>query len=147
MSLRTALLSIAEAARSISGPTGVDIRTNQLTIRTRTWSGGRVRLGTPTDSDLVLPAHYPIREVNSQELNSSGGRYEIGDIKVAHITPSDGAGVGYTPAQLKPAVTANNVEVIYIINGPSAGEYGIVELNTMRPFSYTLILRRSSRTP
>lgn len=147
MSFRLALLQLVEAARSISGPAGLDIRTNQLTIRKRTWSGARVRQGTSTDVDLVLPAHYPIRLVSEQELNSAAGQYEMGDILVDHITPSDGDGVGYTPADLHPTVTTNNVELIYVINGAHAGEYSFVELRTFRPFTYQLVLRRSTRTP
>ena len=142
MSLRTSLLAVVEAARKISGPTGVDIRVDQLTIRTRTWSGTRLRLGTDTDVDLVLPANYPIRLIASHEVHADVGRYEYGDILVNHITPSDGAGVGYTPAQLKPAVTTDNVEILYIITGSHAGTYELVEARTYRPFTYQLVLRR-----
>lgn len=147
MSFRTSLLKTVEAARSLSGPSGVDIRVNQLTIRTRTWSGRLLGDGTATDVDLVIPAHYPIRLVTEQEINTAGGQYEVGDILVDHITPSDGAGTGYTPTQLKPVVTTDNVEIIYLIAGPHAGEYSAVELRTYRPFTYQLVLRRKITTP
>lgn len=147
MSLRTSLLKAVESARALSGPTFADIRVNQLTIRTRTWSGSYVGLGTPTDSDLVLPAHYPIRFISAHEINAAAGQYEMGDLLVDHITPSDGVDVGYTPEQLRPTVTTNNVEIIYVITGPHAGEYSCAELRTFRPFTYQLVLRRKTTTP
>ncbi len=147
MSFRINLLEMVDRARSIAGPLGLDIRTNVLTIRTRTWSGSVLGEGSPSDSDLVLNPWYPIRYVTAAEIDVSGGQYEIGDISVNHITPSNGAGVGYTPTQLKPLVTADNVELIYLITGAHGGEYVIKTLETYRPFSYRLVLSRSTATP
>lgn len=137
---------LADQARAYASDlTG--IRTNSLTIRTRTWSGERLRQGDPTDVDLVLPARYPIRYLTSQEIFSADGRYETGDVLVRHITPSDGAGTGYTPAQLNPTVTSNNVEIIYLLVGEHAGEYTLIECRTFKPFSYELVLRRRTTSP
>jgi hypothetical protein len=147
MSFRTDLLAAVEAARSVAGPEGLDVRTNQLTIRTRTWSGSALGDGTTTDVDLVLPAHYVIRQITTDEISSSGGDYEVGDLLVNHITPSDGAGTGYTPQQLKPHNMANNVEVLYLIAGDHSGEYCLKELRTSRAFSYAVVLRRRRTTP
>ncbi len=147
VSFRTNLLTTLDKARSIAGPAGLDIRTNFLTIRTRTWSGSVLSQGTPSDSDLVLNPWYPIRYVTAAEILGSGGQYEIGDISVNHITPSNGAGVGYTPTQLKPLVTADNVELIYLVTGEHGGEYVVKTLETYRPFSYRLVLSRSTVTP
>lgn len=147
MSFRLSLLAMIDAARSIAGPTGLDIRTNTLTIRTRTWSGTQLGEGTATDSDLVLAAHYPIRYITAAEINSSGGQYEIGDIAVNHITPFNGVNAGYTPAQLKPVITVDNVELIYLVVGSHGGEYVIKTLEAYRPFSYRLVLSRSTVTP
>lgn len=135
-------MAVADAARTLSGPTGLDIRTNQLTIRTRTWSGTYLRDGTATDVDLVLPARYPVRRVSAHEMAASAGVYELGDLSVAHITPFDGVSVGYTQAQLNPTITSNKVEVIYVITGSHAGNYSLKECQTYRPFSYRLILTR-----
>jgi len=142
MSFRTNLLKVADAGRALAGPGGLDQRTNQVTVRTRTWSGDFVGLGTPTDSDLILPAIYPVKQVSTREVSSSGGLYEMGDIIVNHITPSDGESVGFTPMQLKPSVTSSSVEIIYIVTGSHAGEYSLQELRTYRPYSYTMVLRR-----
>ncbi len=147
MSFRTALLATVDAARSVAGPAALDIRTNRLVIRTRTWSGAVLGDGTPSDSDLVLNPWYPIRYITAAEIEVSGGRYEIGDLAVNHITPWDGAGTGYTPEQLKPPVTSDNIEIIYLVIGAHAGEYVLKTLESYRPFSYRLVLSRSTVTP
>ena len=147
MGLRSGLLARVEAARQLRGPAFADIQMNQLTIRTRTWSGNFIGDGTSSDSDLVLPKHYPIRYITAQEIDSAAGQYEMGDLLVDHITPSDGASVGYTPEQLKPVVTTDNVEVIYVITGTHPGEYSLVDLRTYRPFTYQMVLRRKTTTP
>lgn len=147
MSLRTSLLKAADRFRKISGPDFADIRINQLTVRTRTWSGSVVGEGTYTDSDLVLPARYPVRAMTQQDVFGDAGRYELGDIYVNHITPSDGAGTGYTKAQLLPDVTTNNVEIIHVITGPDGGNYRCIDFQNYRPFSIRLVLRRLASSP
>ena len=145
MSLRTALLPIVDACRAIAGSTGLDIRTTQLTIRTRTWSGGRAGVGTPTDVDLVLPQRYKVVQLSAKEVASSGGRYQMEDVRVGPITPAQG-GVGYTIAQLTPDGDAG-VEILYMLSGAVLGEHALVQSQTQRPFRYELILRRRRRTP
>ncbi len=147
MSFRTAILAQVDAIRAIAGPTGFDIRLNALTIRTRTWSGSRIADGTATDVDLVLPARYPIRYLSSQELFSSGGLYESGDILVDHITPSSGSGAGYTAAQLRPVVSTDNVEILYVIVGSHAGIYRLLDIRNYRAFTTQLVLRRRADEP
>lgn len=147
MSFRTGLLAIADAVRGIAGPNGVDIRTNQLVVVKRTWSGNRIRQGNATDETLELPKKYPVRPVSQDEISSSGGLYESGDVLVDHITPSDGASVGFTVAQLKPPISGDNQERIYKLVGEHAGEYALVELRTFRPFTFQMVLRRRSTTP
>lgn len=137
---------LADGARQYASDlTG--IRTNRVTIRKRTWSGTRLRLGDPTDVDLELPARYPVRYLTGQEISSSAGQYETGDVLVRHITPSNGASVGYPAAQLQPAITTNNVELIYLLVGEHAGEYTLIDLRTFKPFSYEMVLRRKTTTP
>ncbi len=141
MTFRTGILAAVDAIRGIAGPSGFDIRTSRVTVRTRTWSGGRRDLGTKTDSDLVLNQYYKIRDLNGREVSGSGGRYSTGDILVDHITPSDGT-IGYTAAQLAPLVTSDASEILYVVTGADPGYYGLVELLTHRPFTYQLVLRR-----
>lgn len=142
-SLRTRLLTRVAAARAKSGPDLADIR-QTLTIRTRTWSGEYVGDGTYTDSDLVLPPHYPIRFMKGEDVTASGGEYQLDDLIVNHITPADGNGNGYVPEQLDPTIHATNVEVFYVISGDwgETGDYTLLHGRFNRPFSYSLVLRR-----
>lgn len=144
MSFRTALNKTIANIKVITGPTRLDIRPHQLTIRKRTWSGespGQIG-STYTDVDLVLPQIFKIRQVNIHEVAESGGNYQTGDVIVEHITPSDGAGTGFTPTQLRPLITGDNQERLYVITGDGglAGTYNLLELRSWRPFSYDLVL-------
>ncbi len=105
--------------------------------------------GEPTDSDLVLPKHYKIRNIEGEEVLSSAGQYLVDDIIVDGITPSNEAvpPVGYTVDQLAPPCPTTNVEVIYVITGLHAGEYTRVALRSFRAFRHTLVLRRRQTTP
>lgn len=117
-------------------------------MRVRTYPGGvRTPDVTPTDSDLVLNQYYRVRELNQKEVADAGGRLEDGMIQVGPITPSNGAGVGYTIAQIAPDETADGIEVYYILTGAIVGEYARVSVNTYRPFRYELILTRRRTTP
>ncbi len=140
MSLRTDLLPVVDGARDLLSPSNLDQRTSALTIRQRTWDGGRAGAGTPTDDDTALPQRYRIDTLSAKEVHGSGGRYRHGDVKVV-VTPSHTGG-GYTLAQLRPTV-ATGVEVVYVITGALAGDYELVELKASRPYRYELILRRT----
>lgn len=152
MGSRNDFAELADGLRSLRGPeagAGFDVTTNQLTVRTRVWSGGLRGLGTTTDTDVVVNQKYPIREVSSLEIAGSGGRYEQGDLKVGPITPAwvDGAqSGGFTTAQLNPT-GADGTEIIYLIVGSHPGEYQLIDLSSSRAFSYFLILGRRRTTP
>ena len=145
MSFRTDALSIVDAARAIAGPNGLDVRTSKLAIVTRTWSGGRLGMGTSSDARLELAQIYKIKDVSSKEVAGSGGRYQQEDIRVGPITPAYSGG-GYTPAQLAPT-GANGKEILYELTGPNSGLYSLVECCTDSAFHYSLVLRRRRTTP
>lgn len=146
MTLRTSLLPVVDTLRALTGPGALDIRTAQLTIRRRVWSGGEIGAGTATDTDLVLPKQYRVENLTSKEIASSGGRFEDGAIRVGPITPDYGTG-GYTPAMLKPAVTTDDTEIVYVLTGHVAGEYALAQLQTTKPFSTYMVLNRKRTTP
>lgn len=146
MSLRKTFLPIRDRLLKLTDPQHFDVRPNKLTIRTRTWAGGRVGAdGGYTDSDLVIPQRYRVEHVSAHEVASSGGRYELGDLKVVGISPKY-AGGGFTPAQLLPP-GAQGRQIIYRIDGPSAGDYQAVAFHNEEPFSYVLVLRKTRATP
>jgi hypothetical protein len=150
MTLADNLKQRIDAIRGIPGAFG--IRPNSVSIVTRTWSGERVGSGTSTDSTPLVISPVPkVREVSTREVSTSGGRYEMGDLRVGPITPyyaGPPAG-GYTTAQLAPAVAPDQrgIEVLYFVTGPNAGEYRRIDLHNDFALHYTLVLRRSIRTP
>jgi len=146
MTLRTSLLPVVDTLRALTGPSALDIRTAQLTIRRRVWSGGYIGEGTATDTDLVLPKQYKVDSASAKEIASSGGRFEDETLKFGPVTPDYGTG-GYTPAMLKPTVTTDDTEIIYVLTGQVAGEYALASLHTEKPFSYMLFLSRKRSTP
>ena len=152
MSLRTNFLRLADRLRALTGPAHLDQRPHQLSIITREWSGGYKDAGAAVDSVLALPPHFLVRQVSTRELASSGGRYELGDVAVDNITPEyvdprDGLAKGFNPNVLDPVVTRNGVEIVYRLAGPHAGDYQLIELQSWRPYSYRVVLRRRSDSP
>lgn len=138
---------------ALMGPQALDVAVHQLTIVTRTWLGGQrdapvVSGPQYTDAVLVIPQKYIIEPVKTEEIDASGGRFEMGDIKVRGLVPADPAnpGIGYYPTQLAPVIVAGQ-EVIYLVAGQHNGAYALRELQTWDILSYNLILSRRLDTP
>lgn len=141
MSLRERMKATADKVRAIASRPGLDQRPTSVTIRTRTWLGGRRGAeGGTNDADLLLVPTPRVRELSTREIASSVGRYVAGDVMVEQITPAY-AGGGYTEAQLAPLTTTGN-EIIYVLAGDVSGEFARVDLSTDDPHGWTLVLRR-----
>lgn len=131
MSFRLDLLQTVDEIRgNVAGVNGLDQRPNKVTIISRTWSGGKIGAGTPNDVVLELPQQLPVHQLTARDVSGSGGFYATGDIQVSHITPSDGQGTGFTPAQLSPSFDDEGHEAVYVVEGPLSGEYTLIELRT-----------------
>ncbi len=126
-------------------PLLIPLRTSRVTVRTRTWPGKRGQ-GTPVDVDLQLPAYVKIREVREREVAASGGKIEMGDLRISSITPEFPGG-GLSPAQIAPKATSSSVEIIYVLTGTINGHYRRIAFHGDRPFRYELTLRRLNTTP
>ncbi len=144
MSLRSDLLPTFQATRVLINDLG--FRTNNLTISTKTWASGRPGVGSATYSSITITPPPKIREVSAREIASSGGRYQEGDLRVTKITPAFSGG-GYTPAQIRPTTVTSGVEVLYVVAGPSAGDYRLVDSDFSKNFGYELTIRRQRTTP
>lgn len=148
--IRDDFRELADEIRTISGPTVFDIRASQLVIRQRTWASGfRGGDGGFTDVDLPITQIYHFRQLTTREIAGSGGRYEMGDLKIGPITPTFSSMTtgGFSEAQLKPTVGTNGVENIFLITGQHAGEYDIIELQSTKAFSFFVVIRRRRTTP
>ena len=131
MTLRDDVLPIISDGWDLVEELGVTQYT--ATIRTRTWSGGKVQLGTATVSDTQLTPNPWVEErANGAELVLSG------------ITPAFSGG-GYSPSQLNPSVGAA-VESYWVMAGPNGSHnYEIVDINTGDAFEYIVTLRALTR--
>jgi len=145
---RDGMVPVLDALRTIPGTLG--FRQYGLTVRTRTWQGGRRGVGVFVDSNLdIFPGKtktgqsFKIRQITTKEIADSGGRYEAGDIMVERITPKVGS-VGYTEDQIAPNPADDGTEIIYVVTGAHSGEYARIELRSFRPQHYDLVLRRRS---
>lgn len=161
MGVRENLLDMKQALRtaiyagSMGSPgSAMNVITSQLTVLLQQWSGGARDKGVANVlSSLTLPPIYPIRLVTVEEVEESGGRFKVGDVKVTHITPFDGVSTGYTAAQLNPVIPPGSVgmERIYRIAAlQPAGISGDYELRAGqfdRTFSYYLVLQNLVTTP
>ena len=150
MGLRDELNAVADDVRALAGSADIDERPTTVTIRTRTWSGGRVRNGTSTDVDVVLTPTPKVRQITQREIYGAGGLYRDGDIRIGPITPaytaSSGSG-GYTVAQLAPVITTDGVELLYILAGQMTGEHKLVNLDNGKAHAWFLVVRLDRRTP
>lgn len=147
MTLRDCMSKVADKVRAIASKASIDERPTAVTIRTRTWTGGR--RGTPgghSDVDVVLTPRPAVVEVTGRDIAASAGRYSISDVKVGPITPAYTGG-GYTQAQLAPDAVASGVEIIYVLAGNVVGEYARIDLSTDLSHSWFLVLRRRRTTP
>ncbi len=89
-SVRNDLLPMADDLRGLRGSagSGFDVQTVKLAIVKRVWDGGRRGIGTMTQTTLrALLQQYPIRQVTAAEVASSGGRFEMEDLKMGPVTP------------------------------------------------------------
>lgn len=149
MSIRTAMLRLANRMRALPSRSSIDVWTTDVTIRKRTWLGGQVgKDGGYKDEDLVITPRPQVRELSEREIRSSAGRYRAGDVLVEHITPAADpeCSGGYTQEQLRPVGT-RAIQIIYVLSGELTGQYSLESLGVDDVLSYSLHLRRTRTTP
>jgi hypothetical protein len=148
--------SLADSIRGLLLPEtqgGLDVVQSQLTINTILWNGGRPGSdgGFSTVASTQLKQQYPVMPLTTREVAESGGRYEMGMIKFGPVTPAytDSLGVsgGYTESQLLPSSPDDAHEIVYSIVGQHQGDYQAIELQSNRPYSFFLVLKRRLTSP
>jgi hypothetical protein len=170
VSFRTAVLPALDVIDSIAGPSILDIRPTTINVVTRIWHQGIKGKGGPqgfTDTGgqlgtppLALPPYVRIRHMSMREVAQSGGRYEVGDVKVGPIRPPftkfDGTAGGFTEAQLNPTVPNNGTEIIYRLTPKDPmlqtttgifGDYQLREFKRDMSMRFMLVLVRRATTP
>lgn len=144
-----ALRHCAEAALSCPGVAELNA-TTQVTIRTTVWSGGAIGKGVSEDADLVLPQIFPVEQISAREVGASGGLFRDEDVRVRDVVPAYSGG-GYSAEQLDPARALaegqRDTEVSYVLTGQISGVFVLVRLDTSDPVAWTMVLRRTRRSP
>lgn len=145
MTLRDELLPVVNDARTLVD--GLGLRSFAVRVEVRSWSGARIGAGVlTTPSTLTLEPRPRVRDVSAREVASSGGTLRTSDRRITGITPAH-AGGGYTPEQLRPAITGQQ-ERVYVLTGEDGeSEWELVEASFDRPFGHELVLRRRRATP
>lgn len=140
-SLRVSLIPIVDAGRQLVSDLG--FRQSIVTVRVRTWSGGRPGSGTAADVDTVLSPRPKVGEPPARLVHDAPGRYEAGDLIVSRIS------ITYEETELMPNPSAG-VEVIWLVTDAIDGrsrEYKLVGVPSKLSFGYTAQLRRRNRAP
>jgi len=131
MTLRDGVLPIISAGWALVEAFGFAPYT--VTIRTRTWSSGKVKLGTTSDADLTLSPNPQVTEADGDKV-----------LELFGITPSNGT-IGHTPEQLNPSLVAG-VEYYYVVTGPNGTHnYSVASLDTSDPVEYKVKLDALTR--
>lgn len=147
-------LTVLEDVLQVTRPylASLGFRTNAVSLVTRTWTKDAVVVapgtGGATMTESAPTALYPIprvRAMSEEDVASSGGKYQQGDLRVDRLSPKHASG-GYDPEDLRPTV-ARHVELVYLVTGPNEGEFELVDLETTHNFEYVLTLRRRRTTP
>jgi hypothetical protein len=138
MTFRTNLLKTVNRLRRLPGPPAeggrFDVYTATVTRRLVSWSGGSVKLGTATTTDLELRPRPKVREVSGDDV-----------LRVGPVTPQNAVG-GYSPSQLNPTSLAAGEEFYYVVVGPfGTKNYALTAFDTGRAFSYYLTLEALER--
>ena len=151
---RSAILPALSAADAVIGM--LDLAPTVVSIVTRRWSGPEIREGSYGDTVLRLPRWLVVEEISNREVMQSGGRFNIGDLKVGPIRPyfTDGGCSGpphpggFTASQLKPVIEDQTTEILYRCQQAHglgtgwSGDYGLVELIREDPLEFFLVIRR-----
>lgn len=137
--LRIDLIPVVDAGRTLVDSLGFRQRT--VTLRVRTWAGGRPGSGSHTDVDTVLTPRPKVAEPPARMVHDAPGMYEAGDVIVSKISGS------YDEQDINPAAS-DGVEVYWLVKDAVGGrirEYKIVGAPKNLSFGFTVQLRRTNR--
>ena len=149
--LRTNLLPVFNQVRKLMKT--LNFRRHSVMVRTITWSGARVGLGTKTivDTPIVLDDDNTppkVTLITSEDIIASGGLYQQGDYLVDKITPAfSGGGLEVNDFELP--VGSQPTEILYQLIGPEFPEgawFKKVSTETYRNFRYSFVLRKLGST-
>ena len=108
---RGCMIKIADSVRQKVLVDSTQRRLHRVFVRTRTWSGGRLGLGTATDVDLEILPRPKVRLPEPRATTVTAGEHEVGDLIVSKISAT------YSRQQLGDLDNASiqdNVEIFWV---------------------------------
>lgn len=153
-SVRDRLLTPLARLRGIADePMG--LRRYTVYIRRETTSDGRGGRGTTvTRADTLLAEKPRVRDAGQQDVVTSGGKIQIGDMILDRITPeNDAATVGTAVGTINPNPSAADEKVLIVLDGPGmpayvagpppsgGGEFTVVAAEEWGNFSLRYVIR------
>lgn len=138
MTLRDDLLPMLESVRSIPGDLG--LRLFRVFIRTTTYSGDRVGVGTPTqtETEILTGGHPPkVKERRGEDIVGGHSEMRATEYEVGPIQP-DFLGGGNSTDVLDPAAGAAVTKIVYVVKGPGLPASGVLCEKTGDGFDSTL---------
>lgn len=149
MALRDDLLPIVDDARAIAGELG--FRRYQVWVRTTTWSGSRVGLGTKTvtDTRLRVGGQDPkVREVTSGDVVAGTPELAFVEFEIGPLTPQFPGG-GVSENTVNPPKGVSPSTVVFVVKGPGLPADGLIcqriDGDSDRPMRMMLRVRGSGR--
>jgi hypothetical protein len=151
-SFREALLPALDAIDRVVHE--LDLAPTAVDIVTRRWSGAELHQGTSGEETLHLPRWTIVEEISNHEVMQSGGRFEMGDLRVGPIRPKfEGSACmpypgGFTVEELAPTAKDESTEIFYRVrqeHGLGTGWSGYYSLRALirdDPLEFYLIIRR-----
>lgn len=155
MSLRDDLLPVFDDTRGVIEDLG--LRRFSVTLRRRTWSGGSVGAGVPTNDDIVISPTPRVRfkspfAAQMSGILTAGGKIEDRYFAIDKITPAwsdNGLSGGYTPDQLtmKVGPDVQNVEAIVVLLGDDGTAIECVQVTFEEDlsFGYSMVVQDTDR--
>lgn len=142
-------LTVLEDVLQVTRPylASLGFRTNTVSMVTRAWTAKPGSQGATYTESTPLEI-YPIprvRAMSEEDVASSGGKYQSGDLRVDRLSCKHASG-GYDPEDLRPIV-GQHTEIVYLVTGPNEGEFELIDLETTHNFEFVLTLRRRRTTP
>lgn len=148
-----------DKARAVWGNTAtLNMRPWRVYAIKRTWSGARIGQGAKTDvvTEITCAGAPPkVKQLSDEDIVSSGGRYNQGDVRVGPLTPlyatsSGNGGVDLSTFMPSP-VSGVPSEVFFKVTGPGypaeGGFFKMLSNDGSFTTNYTFVLRQRAETP
>lgn len=112
MAIRDDLNGLVDGLRRDIVDEAFGLRLDTVVVRTTTWSGTEIGLGTASHSDVTLDPVPKVRRPTPQLIAAAPGVYESGDVLCSKISAAN-----YDEDDLSDQELPANTERVWLVNG------------------------------